>query len=57
MVADALREALSAARDAWQAVQDDFPLADDDAKAAVLQSIDNAILELEDAMRLFGVPE
>lgn len=57
MVTDDIREALSATRDAWQSVEDELPTGDPDRKAAALLALDNAILELEEAARIAGVPE
>lgn len=59
MSGDAIAGAVSAAREAWQEVQDNYPSDDPDAKAAILLGIDNAILELEEAARLalVNVPE
>jgi myo-inositol catabolism protein IolC len=55
MTIDALREALSATREAWQAVDDEFPSDDSDLKAAALLALDNALCELEQALRIVGV--
>ena len=54
MMIDAIREALSATRDAWQSVDDELPSGDPDRKAAALLELDNAILALEEAMRIAG---
>lgn len=59
MFADALREALCATRDAWDLVDDEYPDDETGGKSAVLLGLDNAILELEDALRscCIEVPE
>lgn len=54
MNTDAIREALSATREAWQDANDQSPSADPDEAAAVLLELDNAIVALEQALRLAG---
>jgi hypothetical protein len=49
---DAIKEALGAIRDAWQAVHDDDYALDPEAKAAVLSKLDNGIIEIEEAALL-----
>jgi hypothetical protein len=55
MFADALGDALSATRDSWQAVEDDYPSDYPEEKAAILATIDNALIELEEATRLAAI--
>lgn len=55
MTQDALREARSALQDAYQAVLDEgYPC---DQQACIVLSLDNALIELEDALRNAGVSE
>jgi hypothetical protein len=55
MTPDALREARSALQDAYQAVLDaDYP---EDQQAAIVLSLDNALIEVDDALRMAGVQE
>lgn len=56
MVTDAIREALSVTRDAYQAADDELPLGDPDLKAAALSGLDNACLELEEVLDLVAIP-
>lgn len=53
---DAIKEALSAVRDAWSSVHDDDFQLDPEAKQAVLLCLDNSMLDLEEAALLAIVP-
>lgn len=55
MLDDALREALSASREAWQAVDFDWDM-DSDLKAELLERLDESLTALEEALRHAGIP-
>jgi myo-inositol catabolism protein IolC len=54
MSTDAIREALSATREAWQAADDELPRDDPERRAAAFLELENAILSLEEALRIAG---
>lgn len=51
---DAIREALTALREAWDEAASQIPQGDPERRSAVLTGLDTAILEAEDALRAAG---